>query len=173
MINLIHGDCLEEMKKIPDGSIDMVLTDPPYGTTACKWDTVIPLEPMWEQLKRIIKTNGAIVMTASQPFTSALVMSNVKMFRYEMLWIKEQGTGNLNANKIPLKKHENILVFYKKLPTYNPQFTIGKPYKLTREKNTNEIFGKTGTFQYYWDLSLPTYDEQSEECKEFIRNLVK
>jgi len=112
MLKLIHGDCLEEMKKIPDESIDMVLTDPPYGTTACKWDTVIPLEPMWEQLKRIIKPNGAIVMTASQPFTSVLVTSNIDMFRYSWVWEKEQGSGFLSAKKLPLKSHEDVVVFY-------------------------------------------------------------
>mgnify|MGYP003648609548 FL=1 len=85
-INLIHGDCLEEMKNIPSGSVDMVLTDPPYGTTACKWDSIIPLEPMWEQLKRIIKLNGAIVMTASQPFTSVLIASNLKQYKHNWIW---------------------------------------------------------------------------------------
>ena len=108
---LIQGDCLEVMKDIPDGSIDLVLTDPPYGTTACKWDSVIPFEPMWEQLKRIIKENGAIVMTASQPFTSALIMSNVKMFKYCWVWEKNTVTGFMQAKTKPLKSHEDILVF--------------------------------------------------------------
>lgn len=109
---VIQGDCLEVMKDIPDKSIDMILCDLPYGTTACKWDTVIPFEPLWEQYKRIIKPNGAIVLTASQPFTSALVMSNPDWFRYEMIWSKNRGTGLFNAKKIPMKSHENILVFY-------------------------------------------------------------
>jgi site-specific DNA-methyltransferase (adenine-specific) len=146
---IYRADCLELMPSIPDKSIDMILCDLPYGTTACKWDTVIPFEPLWKEYKRIIKDNGAIVLTASQPFTSALVMSNPKMYRYELLWIKEQGTGNLNANKIPLKQHENISVFYKSLPTYNPQMTQGKSYTMKRAKNTNEIFGKTGTKDGY------------------------
>jgi site-specific DNA-methyltransferase (adenine-specific) len=121
-LNKIYcGDCLEVMKDIPDGSIDMILCDLPYGTTACKWDTIIPFEPLWEQYKRIIKDNGAIVLTSSQPFTSALVMSNIKMFKYEWIWVKNSGSGFLNASKMPMKKHENIVVFYKKLPTYNPQ----------------------------------------------------
>ncbi len=111
MITLIHGDCLEEMKKIPDGSIDLVLTDPPYGTTACKWDTIISFEPMWEQLKRVVKKNGAIVLFGSQPFTSALVMSNPKMFKYEWVWEKSRTVGFLNAKNAPLKKTENISVF--------------------------------------------------------------
>ena len=105
MVNLMHGDCLELMKTIPDGSVDMVLTDPPYGTTACKWDSVIPFAPMWEQLKRITKPNGAIVLTASQPFTSALIMSNVKMFKYEWHWDKVNGIRNhLNAKHQPMRK---------------------------------------------------------------------
>jgi site-specific DNA-methyltransferase (adenine-specific) len=120
-MKLINGDCLEEMKNIESGSIDMVLTDPPYGTTACKWDSIIDLPLMWEQLKRIIKPNGAIVMTASQPFTSVLVCSNIKMFKYSMVWKKSQSTGHLNAWKMPMRAHEDLVVFYKKMPTYNPE----------------------------------------------------
>jgi len=125
-MNLMQGDCLERMKEIESGSVDMILTDPPYGTTACKWDSIIPLEPMWEQLKRVIKPNGAIVMTASQPFTTVLAHSNLKHFRYEWMWQKSNSTGFQLAKKMPMKKHENILVFYGKLPTYNPQGL--KPY---------------------------------------------
>jgi len=113
MLKLIHGDCLEEMKKIPDKSIDMILCDLPYGTTACKWDTVIPFEPLWEQYKRIIKDNGVIVLTAAQPFTSALVMSNIKMFRYEWVWHKTKVSGFLEAKNKPLNTHETVLVFSK------------------------------------------------------------
>ena len=119
--NSIHlGDCLELMKDIPDKSIDMILCDLPYGTTACKWDTIIPFDKLWEQYERIIKPNGAIVLTSSQPFTSALVMSNPKLFRYEWIWIKNRGSNFALANKMPIKEHESVLVFYKKLPTYNP-----------------------------------------------------
>ena len=125
---LINANCLEAMRDIPDGSVDMVLTDPPYGTTACKWDSVIPFEPMWGQLKRITKVNGAIVLTAAQPFTSALVMSNPKMFKYDWTWRKPKGTGHLNAKKMPMRDKEDILVFYAKHPTYNPQFGVGTPY---------------------------------------------
>ena len=121
---LLHGDCLEIMKEIPDGSVDMVLTDPPYGTTACKWDSVIPFEPMWEQLKRIIKPNGAIVLFGSQPFTSVLGASNIKDLKYDWVWQKTRATGHLNAKKMPMKNKEDILVFYKSLPTYNPQGLI-------------------------------------------------
>ena len=127
-MKLLHGDCLEEMKKVEDKSIDMILCDLPYGTTACKWDTIIPFEPLWEQYERIIKDNGAIVLTASQPFTSALVMSNIKMFRYEWIWEKSMPVGYLDAKRKPLKCHENLCVFYKKLPTYNPQFWLSLPY---------------------------------------------
>lgn len=143
MINtVLHGDCLQLMKDIPDKSIDMILCDLPYGTTACKWDTIIPFEPLWEQYKRIIKDNGAIVLTASQPFTSALVMSNPKMFKYDLVWTKSEGTGFYNANRMPLRAHEDILVFYKKLPDYNPQKTEGKPYTAKRGSASDVYVGK-------------------------------
>lgn len=119
-IQLFCGDCLEVMKGIPDGSVDLVLTDPPYGTTQCNWDSVIPFEPMWEQLKRVCKENAAIVLFSAQPFTTDLISSNRKMFRYEIIWEKTQAQGFLNANKMPLRAHENLVVFYRKLPTYNP-----------------------------------------------------
>jgi len=126
---MLHlGDCLDVMRGIPDGSVDMVCTDPPYGTTACKWDAVIPFEPMWAQLKRITKPNGAIVLMASQPFTSALVMSNVKMFRYCWVWEKTMASNFAQCKKVPFKKHEDICVFYKRQPLYNPQMQSGKAY---------------------------------------------
>ena len=121
MRSLYCGDCLEVMKEIPDGSIDLVLTDPPYGTTACKWDTVINLELMWTQLKRVIKKKGAIVLTAGQPFTSALIMSNAKMFKYCWVWKKNTVTGFANAKKQPLRNVEDVVVFYFSTPLYNPQ----------------------------------------------------
>jgi len=111
MMTFMQGDCLQLMSDIPDQSVDMILCDLPYGTTACKWDTVIPFEPLWGQYKRIIKDNGAIVLTASQPFTSALVMSNIKMFKYEWYWVKNRITGFANAKKQPLRNIEDILVF--------------------------------------------------------------
>lgn len=122
-INLFNGDCLEVMKTIPDGSVDLVLTDPPYGTTACKWDTVIDLELMWEQLKRVIKPNGAIVMTASQPFTTTLIASNMKMFKYCWVWDKGVGVNFFHVKKQPLKVTEDVCVFYTRQPTYNPSMT--------------------------------------------------
>jgi len=121
MIKLLQGDCLERMKEIESGSVDMILTDPPYGTTACKWDSVIPLEPMWEQLKRVIKPNGAIVMTASQPFTTTLISSNMKMFKYCWVWEKNKGS-NFGATRFqPMKEHEDICVFGNGRTTYNQQ----------------------------------------------------
>jgi site-specific DNA-methyltransferase (adenine-specific) len=126
---LHHGDCLEKMKLIPDGSVDMVMCDLPYGTTACKWDSVIPFEPLWAAYKRVCKKNAAIVLTASQPFTSALVMSNLADFKYDWCWRKPKGTGHLNAKKMPMRDKEDILVFYRDQCTYNPQFSTGTPFK--------------------------------------------
>lgn len=146
---LMQGDCLERMKEIPDGSVDMVLTDPPYGTTACKWDSIIPLEPMWVQLKRIIKPNGAIVMTAAQPFTSILVCSNLQMFKYDWCWRKPKGTGHLNAKKQPMRDKEDIVVFYSKQCTYNAQMAMGAPYKDKAGKNHNERTSMTELYGSY------------------------
>jgi len=147
-VRVFHGDCLEIMKNIPDGSIDMILCDLPYGTTACKWDNIIPFNELWEQYERIIKPNGAIVLTASQPFTTDLINSNRTLFRYEMIWAKNMPTGAFNANKMPMKSHENILVFYKSLPTYNPQKTKRTEKELKRfmkepivTKIENSVYG--------------------------------
>ena len=128
MIDLRQGDCLEIMKDIPDKSIDMILADLPYGTTACKWDTIIPFEPLWEQYERVIKDNGAIALFSSQPFTSNLIMSKPKLFRYEWIWEKEQGVNFMLSKKQPLKIHETICIFSKKQTMYYPQMTTGKPY---------------------------------------------
>ena len=119
-INLLHGDCLELMKTIPDGSVDMILTDPPYGTTACKWDSVIDFDLMWLQLKRIIKPNGAIVLFGSEPFSSALRMSNIKQYKYDWVWDKRTISNPMLAKYQPLKQHENISVFSKKTHVYQP-----------------------------------------------------
>ena len=143
--NLMQGDCLERMKDIPDGSVDMILTDPPYGTTACKWDSIIPLESMWEQLKRIIKPNGAIVLLAQTPYDKVLGASNVGMLKYEWIWEKTTATGHLNAKKMPMKAHENALVFYTRLPTYNPQKTQGHHpvNSYTKRNGDGECYGNT------------------------------
>ena len=116
---IYNGDCLEIMPTLADKSVDMILCDLPYQTTACKWDVLIPFEPLWKQYKRLIKDNGAIVLTASQPFTSALVMSNPDMFKYEIIWEKNKPSGIATANKMPMKNHENICVFYKSQPIFN------------------------------------------------------
>jgi site-specific DNA-methyltransferase (adenine-specific) len=137
----MQGDCLERMKEIPSGSVDMILTDPPYGTTACKWDSIIPLEPMWEQLKRIIKPNGAIVMTASQPFTTALIASNMKMFKYCWYWEKEKAGNFQLAKKRAMKRIEEVCVFYSKHVTYNPQGLIECDREIKNNKTKNGSMG--------------------------------
>lgn len=144
MIELYNADCLEKMKDIADKSVDMILADLPYGTTACKWDTIIPFEPLWEQYKRIIKDNGAIVLTASQPFTSALVISNVRMFKYCWVWNKVRPFGFLDSKIRPMKKHEDIIIFSKAgcsngsnpLMKYNPQGLVYSP-RINKKSKSN------------------------------------
>ncbi len=136
-VELLLGDCLEIMKSMPDKSVDAVITDLPYGTTACSWDEIIPFEPMWEQVKRINK--GVFVTTASQPFTSKLILSNLKDFKYEWIFKKYQGSGFLNAKKQPLRNHENIAVFYDKQPTYNPQRWQSKVENRSIKKQTKPV----------------------------------
>ncbi len=148
------GDCLDVMQEIPDGSIDMILCDLPYGTTACKWDVIIPFEPLWEQYKRIIKDNGAIVLTASQPFTSALVMSNVKLYKQNLVYLKTRPTNVFNAKIQFMKWHEDILIFYKKPPTFNPQMRTDGQFSAKKVQRNNHdrgngIFGKTGENKDY------------------------
>ena len=164
-IKFIHGDCLEEMPKLADKSIDMILCDLPYGMTACKWDTVIPFEPLWKEYKRLIKANGAIVLTASQPFTSALVMSNPKMFKVAIVWNKKKAGNFVQGNIQPLKIHEDVLIFYSKQPTYNPQKTLlDKPQKVRNgaknRQDRKEAGGFGGTVIYSdkfeADKKLPT-----------------
>ena len=147
-INEIYlGDCLELMPKhVEDKSIDMIFCDLPYGTTQNKWDSVIPLDKLWSEYNRVIKDNGAIVLFAQTPFDKVLGASNLKMLKYEWIWRKSRPTGHLNANRMPMKAHENILVFYKKLPTYSKQMTIGKPNhvkdgSVRKTKATNNNYG--------------------------------
>ncbi len=144
---LFQGNCLKLMKRLPDKSVDCIITDLPYGTTKCKWDSVISLDAMWTQYKRIVKKNGAIVLFAQTPFDKVLGASNLPMLRYEWIWEKTQATGHLNSRKMPMKAHENILVFYKKLPTYNPQMTEGHApmhsyTKYISTQNNTEIYGR-------------------------------
>ena len=149
MTDLRLGDCLEVMKGIPDGSIDAIITDPPYGTTACKWDSVIDFELMWEQLNRIIKPNGAIVLFGNEPFSSTLRVSNIKNYKYDWVWDKKKPTGMLNAKRQPLRRVENVMVFYKKQCTYNPQKIMNPNgsekrslYAYSRENEGGETTGK-------------------------------
>ena len=138
---LMQGDCLERMKEIPSGSVDMILTDPPYGTTACKWDSIIPLEPMWEQLNRIIKPNGAIVMTASQPFTTTLISSNMKMFKYCWVWDKVKPSTGLHAKIMPLKSTEDVVVFGSGRVLYNPQMETKNLRVEVKNDSNGDAFG--------------------------------
>jgi len=143
MINFLLGDCLERMKEIPDGSVDMVLADPPYGTTKCKWDSVIDLPLMWEQLKRVIKPKGAIVLFCAEPFASTLRVSNIKQYKYDWVWVKDSVTGFLNSKKQPLRNNEQVAVFYKKQPNYIPQMRTGfKPYTCRQGDTKTDNYGK-------------------------------
>ena len=153
--NIYNMDCLEGMKAIPDGSVDAVICDLPYGTTANKWDSVIPFDKLWAEYKRVIKRGAPIVLFAQCPFDKVLGCSNIEWLKYEWIWMKEQGTGGLNSNHQPLKEHENILVFseYSASPTgqpmtYNPQFEVGKPYKIKREPKSSDNYNVAagGTF---------------------------
>ena len=147
-------DCLELMKQIPDKSIDMILCDLPYGTTACKWDTIIPFEPLWEQYKRIIKDNGAIVLFGSQPFTTKLINSNIDIFRYELIWKKERPTNALMCKKQFPKYHENICIFYKKQPTFNPQYVKRKEENKRNNKPRNFTDNTKVTTDKYSEIVL-------------------
>lgn len=140
-MNLMHGDCLEMMKLIPDGSVDMVLCDLPYGTTQNGWDSLIPFPELWAEYKRVGKENCAFVLTAQPPFDKVLGCSNLAMLKYEWIWEKTKATGHLNAKKQPMKAHENVLVFYGKQATYNPQKTEGKPYKGSGGGSKNDNYG--------------------------------
>lgn len=140
-MRLWHGDCIELMKKIPAGSVDLLLVDLPYGTTNCKWDSIIPLKDLWEAYNRVVKINGAMLFHCAQPFTSALVMSNPKNFKYEWIWEKSKATNYLNAKKQPLRAHESITVFYRKLCTYNPQMTQGEAYDKGKAKRETDVYG--------------------------------
>lgn len=142
---LMYGDCLDRMKEIQDGTVDMVLCDLPYGTTQNKWDTVIPLDKLWENYWRVLKPNGVVALTAQTPFDKVLGVSQLNYLRYEWIWEKTTATGHLNAKKMPMKAHENVLIFYKKTPTYNPQKTQGhKPANsYTKHQDDGSNYGKT------------------------------
>ena len=143
--SVIQGDCLEVMENMPDGCVDMILCDLPYGTTQNKWDSVIPLEKLWRQYRRVLKPNGAAVLTSLGMFTAQLMLSQPKMFKYRWIWQKSKATNFLNAKKQPLRKFEDICVFYRKQPTYNPQMIVGDPYDKGVRKN--QLSGSYGDFQ--------------------------
>ena len=143
-LKLLQGDCLELMKDIPTGSVDMILCDLPYGTTKNKWDSIIDLDKLWKEYKRIIKDNGAIVLTSQGIFTARLILSQEDLFKYKIVWIKSKSTNFLNAKKQPLRKHEDVCVFYKKQPIYNPQMTEGESYDKGIRKDQF-----TGSYGYF------------------------
>jgi len=143
--SIIQGDCLDVMRNFPDGSVDMILCDLPYGTTQNKWDCVIPLDRLWAEYERIIKDNGAIVLTSQGIFTAKLILSNERLFKYKIVWIKSKPTNFLNSKIQPLRKHEDICVFYKKQPTYNPQMIAGEPYDKGIRKD--QFSGSYGDFK--------------------------
>lgn len=163
-VTLLKGDCLILMDNLPDKSIDMILCDLPYGTTSRnKWDVVIHTDKLWEQYKRVIRDGGAIVLFSQQPFACDLIQSNRQWFRYEWIWEKPNAAGFLNANRMPLRAHENILVFYNKLPIYNPQKTEGKPY---RPKSGNTTSTNYGVFS-------GDYHAENKDGKRYPRDVIK
>ena len=167
-LNTIYNeDCLEGMKRIPDKSVDMILCDLPYGTTQNKWDSVIPLTPLWQEYKRVIKDNGAIVLTAQQPFTTTLIASNLEIYKYNWVWAKSQVSGFLNAKKQPLREHEDICVFYSKQSTYNPQMTKGK-MQLKRtggsSSNYNDFIPKPLYSDEYYPKTILDFPLQRFKC---------
>lgn len=165
---LFNNDCFNIFPEIKDKSIDMILCDLPYGTTACKWDTILPFDKLWEQYERIIKDNGAIVLTASQPFTSVLVASNLKMFKYEWIWEKSRPTGVLNAKRQPLRIKEDILVFYKKQSVYNPQGLIKvNKYVGTGATKANQTGNATGK------ITQTTDGKYLQEYGNYPNNIIK
>lgn len=178
-VDLLLGDCLDLMIDIPDNSVDMICCDMPYGTTNCKWDTVIDLQEMWKHYKRITKDNAAIILFAQTPFDKILGCSNLDWLRYEIIWEKPAATGFFNAKKMPMKAHENILVFYKKLPTYNPQKTYGHQRKTAGRLDVNsEVYGKAikktnydSTERYPRSIQLFKSDKQKQNLHPTQKSL--
>jgi len=177
MINLLHGDCLELMKSIPDNSVDLVLTDPPYGTTTCKWDTVIPFEPMWKELKRIRKDNAAIILFGSEPFSSHLRISNIKEFKYDWIWLKPSGTNFASVKYMPMKAHENISLFgkHKYYPIMEERTGGGlsrMKYACTPNKTKGESYGiKLNTNKKMYGEKRNPFSYQHFNSREKVRGL--
>jgi len=165
MLNLIHGDCLEIMKTIPDVSIDAIITDPPYGTTNCKWDAVIPFDLMWSELNRIVKDNGVIALFGNQPFSSLLVTSNLKMYKHDWVWKKTIPKGHLNSKKYPMKIYEMIHVFSKTTPKYNPQMWESKPMNTVYKSGGN---GKDSTYNFMKTINQDNINRTSRFPQDVI-----
>lgn len=163
-VNLMRGDCLELMKELPDASVDMIMCDLPYGKTSNRWDSIIPFEPLWEQYRRIAKPNAAIVLTASQPFTTALISSNMRDFRYSWVWDKTKSGNFALAKKQPMKSHEDVCVFYRRQPTYNPVMEIRGPVRKKGGGKASNNFGITPTVSYnneYYPKSIIRFSAAS------------
>lgn len=168
LINQVtQGDCLEVMRDIPDGSVDMILCDLPYGTTTCKWDSIIPFEPLWTEYERIIKDNGAIVLFGKNPFTSLLITSNLSLYRQTLVWEKHKASDILFSKRRILTKHEDIAIFYKHLPTYNPQMEEGTPYKKRSDRHVNSKFSAVGT------SGKIKYSEDLDTSKRYPTSILK
>jgi DNA modification methylase len=171
LYQLMQGDCLELMKQIPEASVDAIITDPPYGTTACKWDSVIPFDPMWKELNRVIKPNGAILLFGSEPFSSALRMSNIKRYKYDWVWDKVKTGNPLNAKKCPLPKTENISIFYDKPPSYNPQMILREKIKKSGNVNVknikcfNGLDGKNREYTHRYPTNLISVSNANQKGK--------
>jgi len=165
--DLYHGDCLDVMSELKSDSVDMLMVDLPYGTTACKWDSIIPLDLLWNQYNRICKENAAMVFTAAQPFTTVLGASNISNLRYEWIWEKPQGTNPMSAKIMPLKSHENILVFYRKKPTYNPQMWYSTPYSgfSSDTAKIGEVYG-SGQSKHRDNPDGSRYPKTIIKCKQ-------
>jgi DNA modification methylase len=142
---LMYGDCLDRMKEIPVSSVDLILADLPYGTTACAWDNIIPLDPLWDHYWRVLKPSGVVALFGSEPFSSQLRMSQFEYYKYDWIWKKDNATGFVNAHKMPMKIHEIISIFYRNLPTYNPQKTDGKPYHVKEAYKTSQFLGSNSS----------------------------
>ena len=165
MLNLIHGDCLEVMKTLPDASIDAIITDPPYGTTNCKWDAVIAFDLMWNELNRIVKNNGVIALFGSQPFSSLLITSNLKMYKHDWVWKKTMPKGHLNSKKYPMKIYEMIHIFSKTTPKYNPQMWESKPMNTVYKSGGN---GKDSTYNFMNTINQKNINRTSRFPQDVI-----
>jgi DNA modification methylase len=170
---LFHADCLDILPFIEENSVDLILCDLPYGRTNCSWDSIIPLDKLWEQYERIIKPNGAILLFGQSPFDKSLGVSNLKLYKYEWIWEKTSATGHLNAKKMPMKAHENILVFYKKEPTYNPIMTEGHVRKVSKAKNRAECIIRRNDTDNIYNNEYPDKVKDYDSTIRYPRSVLK